>query len=157
MKKEEKKLLLKDLCARIPYGVKILHQGWNYEWDQELSTLERVTGIDENFIYTKVIDTHNGEEYRDDEHSISLLDDKPYLFPLSSMTEEKREELRSLLKPSVLKSLDEDESIEFPTLISAKPSVVEIDFYNKYHFDYRGLIPVKLAIDATGLSIYKED
>ena len=49
----------------LPYGVKDLHEGWNYEWDQELSTLERVIGIDDKFIYTKVID-NNGEYYKTD-------------------------------------------------------------------------------------------
>ena len=65
MKKEDKELLLKDLSARLPYGVKILHEGWNWEWDDELSTVERVVGIDDKFVYTKVINTHNGKEYRD--------------------------------------------------------------------------------------------
>ena len=51
MKKEDKDLQLRDLCARLPYGVKILHEGWNYEWDDELSTVERVVGIDDKFIY----------------------------------------------------------------------------------------------------------
>lgn len=38
-----------------------------------------------------------------------------------------------------------------PTWVTA----FEIDFYNKHHIDYRGLIPMGLAIDATGLSIYE--
>ena len=88
MTQEEKDLLLRDLSARLSYGVKILHEGWNYEWDDELSTVERVVGIDDKFIYTKVINTHNGEEYRDDKHTISLFDDKLFLRPMESMTEE---------------------------------------------------------------------
>ena len=45
MKQEDKQLLFKDLCLRLPYGVKILHEGWDYEWDDELSTVERVVGL----------------------------------------------------------------------------------------------------------------
>lgn len=136
MTQEDKELLLKDLCARLPYGVKILHKGWNYEWDQELSTLEKITGIDEKFIYTKVIDD-NGE----DRHTISLFNDKPYLFPLSSMTEEQKREYHELIGGFFGVS----------ALISIEGLT---DFFNKNHIDYRGLIPMELAIDATGLNVY---
>ena len=138
MTQEERELLLKDLYARIPYGVKILHKGWNYEWDQELSTLERVTGIDERFIYTKVIND-NGEEYTSGRHTISLCDDKPYLFPLSSMTEEQEKEYNNLNCYELGCFPHLEESLDY--LIANK-------------FDYRGLIPMGLAIDATGLNIY---
>ena len=151
MKQQERELLLKDLCARIPYGVKILHQGWNYEWDDELSTLERVTGIDEKFIYTKVIND-NGEE-SSDRHIISLLDDKPYLFPLSSMTEEQKEEIEDKL---TFPNNSDGGWIEI--LYNNKYDIPFwfVDFCNKNHFDYRGLIEKSLALDATGLNIYKE-
>ena len=96
MKQKDKELLLVDLCARLPYGVKILHKDWNYEWDDELSTVERVVGIDEDFIYTKVIDTHNGEEYRDDKWPIDTFDDKLFLRPMSSMTEDEKETYHNL-------------------------------------------------------------
>ena len=96
MTQEEKDLLIKDLCARLPYGVNILHEGWNFEWDDELSIVEKVVGIDKNFIYTKVIDTHNGEEYRDDKLPIDTFDDKLFLRPMSSMTEEEKEEYCNL-------------------------------------------------------------
>ena len=60
---------------------------------------------------------------------------KPYLFPISSMTEEQKLEYYGTF------SLSGD--------ISGS-----IDFYNKHHLDYRGLIPMGLAIDATGKNIY---
>ena len=133
MKKEDKELLLKDICGRLPYGVKILHEGWNYEWDDELSTVERVVGIDDKFIYTKVINTHNGEEYRDDKHTISLFDDKSFLRSMSSMTEEEKKEYNLTKALSI---------VDYPTLKS-------FDWLNAHHFDYRGLIPKGLAIEAT--------
>lgn len=60
----------------------------------------------------------------------------PYLFPLSSMTEKQRTS-HNFLKYSA----------------HANP-IKLIDWYNKNHFDYRGLIEKGLAIDATGLNIY---
>lgn len=144
MNQEDKELLLKDLCARLPYGVKLWHESY-----VDLITLHSIDA------------THCGVEISIDSSDSgtpwwnSIEQVKPYLFPLSSMTEEQRNELKSLLRPLVLKSLDEEyEDIEFPTLISTNPSVVEIDYYNMNHFDYRGLIEKGLAIDATGLNIY---
>ena len=158
MKQEDKELLLKDLCARLPYGVKILHEGWNYEWDQELSTLEKVTGIDERFIYTKVIDD-NGEEYTSGKHVISLFDDKPYLFPLSSLTEKQYE---SLKESGILSNCNHSYEYVNPHIHGVSfifkefktYSLELIEWFNKNHFDYRGLIPMGLAIDATELNIY---
>ena len=136
MTQGNKELLLKDICARLPYGVKILHEGWNFEWDDELSTVEKVVGIDKDFIYTKVINTHNGEEYRDNKWPIDTFDDKLFLRPMSSMTEEQNKEW--------LYTLSSDYNITYDT----------VDYLNKNHFDYRGLIEKGLAIDATNLNIY---
>ena len=93
---DKKELLLKEIRERIPYDVKILHLGWNYEWDDELYTVERVVDIDDKWIYTKVIDTHNGEEYRDDKWHIDTFDDKLFLRSMTSMTEEERNEYMSI-------------------------------------------------------------
>ena len=139
MTQEDKELLLKDLCSRLPYGVKILHEGWNFEWDEELSTVEKVVGIDEDFIYTKVINTHNGEEYRDDKWPIDTFDDKLFLRPMSSMTEEQEKEYNNLNCYEV----------------GCFPHTEEaIDYLIKNHFDYRNLINKNLAIDCTNLNIY---
>lgn len=121
MTQENKDLLLKDISARLPYGVKIAMPGL---WDNEI-TIEPLTEIfkgDDNLFRV------NGNG-----HCIEYI--KPYLFPLSSMTEEQRVEYYSTF------SLSGDMS-------------GSVDFYNKHHFDWRGLIPMGLAIDATGLNIY---
>ena len=144
MTQEHKELLLKDICARLPYGVNILHEGWNFEWDDELSTVEKVVGIDEDFIYTKVINTHNGEEYRDDKYPIDTFDDKLFLRPMSSMSDEQTKELESLM-----------EVVNIPMWGEIlAPSIEYYDWLNAHHFDYRGLIEKGLAIDATNLNIY---
>lgn len=132
MTQEEKDILIKDLCARLPYGVKILHEGWNYELDDEFFTVERVVGIDDKFIYTKVIDTHNGEEYRDDKWPIDTFDGKLYLRPMSSMTEEEEIEYDAWYN-----------SFYIDDLLNC------IDWFNAHYFDYRNLIEKGLAIEAT--------
>ena len=123
MRQEHKELLLKDLCARLPYGVKFLRESWNYEWDQELSVIEVLEDIDK-------------DGYINNTKVYNVEDIKPYLFPLSSMTEEQEKEW--------LYTLSSDYHITYDT----------VDWLNKNHFDYRGLIPMGLAIDATNLNIY---
>ena len=123
MTQENKELLFKDLCARLPYGVKFLRESWNFEWDQELSVIEVLEDIDKDG-YINRTKVYNVEDI------------KPYLFPLSSMTEEQEKEW--------LYTLSSDYHITYDT----------VDWLNKNHFDYRGLIPMGLAIDATNLNIY---
>ena len=123
MTQENKELLFKDLCARLPYGVKFLRESWNFEWDQELSVIEVLEDIDKDGYI------NNTKVYR-------IEDIKPYLFPLSSMTEEQ--------KKKWFYTLSSDDNITYDT----------VDWCNKNHFDYRGLIEKEIAIDATGLNIY---
>lgn len=128
MAQEYKELLLKDLCSRLPYGVKV--QVFNYG----IETIENLYQID----LDGYISTIEGDELK--------YSYKPYLFPLSSMTEEQKKEFDQLLELELKAISDEID----PTQATA----FEIDFYNKHHLDYRGLIPMGLANDATGLNIY---
>ena len=113
MTQEDKELLLRDLCARLPYGLKYNYGGY----DGCDYTMNRVdcNAVDCAFPIENV---------------------KPYLFPLSSMTEEQKKE--------GFYSLSSDYHITYDT----------VDWCNKNHFDYRGLIEKGLAIDATNLNIY---
>ena len=129
MTQKEKELSLKDLCSRLPYGVKMNHIA-----DNEHSP-KTLIGIAKDMITLQGL---GGYECVDVEHY------KPYLFPLSSMMEEQREEYHNLC------SIGTDECgdiIYFDTYES-------IDYLNKNKFDYRGLIPMGLAIDATGKNNY---
>ena len=125
MTQEDKQLLLKDLCARLPYGVKVESVFINTD-----SKKRKSCGI-EVFDATCILMIRDG-----------FGEFKPYLFPLSSMTEEQTKELINFINTG------QNDNNEFMR------SLCRIEFYHKYHFDYRGLIPMGLAIDATGKDIY---
>lgn len=114
----DKQLLLVDLSARLPYNIAIDCRSEDSRFTCYLTT-DMLREIQNNRCYW---------EY------------KPYLFPLSSMTEEQYENF--LLTDSKI------------TLRGVICSTKGFEFLNKHHFDYRGLIPMGLAIDATGLNIY---
>ena len=127
----DKELLLKDLCARLPYGVKVK--------------------IDNINILRLGTHTRAGEYVTDATEPC-----KPYLFPLSSMTEKQKGELKDLIHKEMeiitnqLKTGDcgiDNGKYHFNNILI-------FDWLNKNHFDYRGLIPMDLATDATGLNIY---
>lgn len=122
MTQEEKDLLLEDLCGRLSHGVKI-------QVNDKIETLDSIDILDKVVGYASFL-------------SSDLEEVKPYLFPLSSMTEEQTEELIKLINTG------QNDNNEFMR------SLCRIEFYHKNHFDYRGLIEKGLAIDATGLNIY---
>lgn len=137
MTQEDKDLLLKDLCARLPYAVKAqVYNHWRDEIQDETIMIENLHQLIETF---------------------SIEDIKPYLFPLSSMTEEQKRELRqmdafiSTFGDICFAVYDEYGHDVMPTYEDA---IRITNWLNKNNFDYRGLIPKDLAIDATGLNIY---
>ena len=142
MTQKDKELLLKDLSARLPYGVKVKIS--NEHLNDDLIMLGYWQTLD---VYCITYDAEpNASLIKDFEvlpYYIPLKFIKPYLFPMSSMTKEQKEEM---------KSFDPFKTEEIKTL--GQWAVHLVDFYNKYHFDYRGLIEKGLAIDATGLNIY---
>ena len=135
MTQEQKDILLKDLCARLPYRVKV--QRYSYEDDVE--TIETLREIDsDGYMSTLECDTLK--------HIA-----KPYLFPLSSMTEEQLYTNPIGFAQMLIIKADRDwENIT----INRRAYYKLVDWFNKNHFDYRGLIPMGLAIDATNLGIY---
>ena len=125
MIQEHKELLLKDLCSRLPYDVKL---SYRCNHTHILRAIHKSGLIVINDIAINNTTTTDVENI------------KPMLFPLSSMTEEQKKEWRSLMKCDLY-------GILYPTIKS-------FDYLYKNHFDYRGLIPMGLANDATGLNIY---
>lgn len=132
MTKEQKELLLKDLCGRLPYRVKV------HTPSKSICTIYSKPTIDS----TIVIDGR-GEEV------CNISDIKPYLFPMSSMTEEQHKEYRKVcdLDMTILENRPM-KGEPFPAMYNSQ------DWLDTHHFDYRGLIPMGLAKDATGLCIY---
>lgn len=114
MTQEQKELLLKDLCSRLPYGVKI-------SVNDKVETLQGIDILDNVVEYDSFL-------------SSDIEEVRPYLFPLSSMTEEQQ--------------------LFYSTHLNYMPYYQRVDWFNKHHLDYRGLIPMGLALDATGLNIY---
>ena len=138
MEQEDKELLLRDLCERLPYGVKVKTNNINI---LKLGTHTRV-----------------GEYVTDVTEPC-----KPYLFPLSSMTEGQTEEVHNLIYQGVSESIEEtkewlktrkENELRPITLTYILSYTLVIDWFCKNHFDYRGLIPMGLAIDCTNLNIY---
>lgn len=129
MTAEEKELLLKDLCARLPYQIKVavvdfdgtiykrpvtlLRGGWYNEYhDGEYMFITSYYGI-----------AHKAEEIR------------PYLRSVSSMTEEEKKDLYAM-----------EDKMSFSKNCSYSPD--RFDWYIKHHFDFRGLIEKGLALEA---------
>ena len=126
MTQEEKDLLLKDLCARLPYGVKINVNG------EEDTLLE--LGVDTGWVNA----------------SYDIKEVRSYLRPMSSMTEEEKEELKQehfkderLFAECLIKMKNGDSSMRGKVI----PHFTS-DWCNKNHFDYRGLIEKGLALEA---------
>ena len=148
MTQEEKFLLITDLCARLPYGVKV--QDTRCEISGKLRDMVVYPLYKGNNVYDYIAVTNFYTDcYYDD---IELF--KPYLFPLSSMTEEQQKEA-NIFDDMDLDILSEnlDRNRRNKTNIPT-PTFNYTDWLNKNHFDYRGLIEKGLAIDATGLNIY---
>ena len=124
MLSEERDLLIKDLCARLPYGVKV-----------KLGDNPNIFDLEYRIKFAVM--------YGDSDKLEDILDItniKPYLFPLSSMTEEQTKEFNSITQ-------------KCSTYIGK--SILLTDFCNKHHIDWRGFIEMGLALDATGLNIYQ--
>ena len=120
-----KEKLIRDLCARLPYNVKVLYDNKVFSIDYISSKYEEIK-----------LDTC-------DNYTLDVSDVKPYLFPLSSMTEEQKMFLKQ-----------QNWCIAISTSGTVETTVEGIDWLNKNHFDIHNLIPINLAIDATGLNIY---
>ena len=136
MTQENKELLLKDLCARLPYGVKVHAKFIDTDTNTKVEKVGVLSMIDIDTVVAFSSDDTNCYSY------VSIHEVKPYLFLLSSMTETQKEEYAHILVMS--------SNLAYSQLLGM---TVE-DWLNKNHFDYRGLIEKGLAIDATGLNIY---
>ena len=121
MTQEEKQLLIKDLSARLPYGVKVLSP-WENDGPCVLSE----------------IDVKSTRQIRVFEDWFNVEEVKPYLRPMSSMTENEQRTLDSMCN-----------GVEMVSRLSGlKMFDKAFDWLNANHFDYRGLIEKGLALEA---------
>ena len=130
---EDKMLLIKDLSSRLPYAVHVQHISGVSGILHDISIRHKYDGNDN--IYDAICYT----DFLGDGDSIAIEHFKPYLFPLSSMTEEQEKEYNNL---------------NCYELGCFPHSEEALDYLTKNHFDYRYLIEKGLAIDATSLNIY---
>ena len=126
MTQEEKDLLLKDLCARLSYGVKVVYENKVFSVDYISAKYEEIKlNIPDNY-------------------TLNITEVKPYLFPISSMTEEQCKELYDISEIRIAFTPDR--------MIEVYKNTIE--WFLKNHIDYNGLIEKGLAIDCTNLNIY---
>ena len=119
MIQENKQLLLKDLCARQPWGVKVQYNNKVYAIDYVSTEYEEVK--------LNILDNY----------TVGISDIKPYLRPMSSMTEEEGIEYLAI----------DNRAYTCPLDYAHIPASDRIDWLNAHHFDYQGLIPKGLAIE----------
>lgn len=137
MTQEEKLLLTKDLCARLPYGVKCYVPIENCTMELTGKRLnyfcfhKDVWGFDYSHEQEIVIDPLN------DANNNYIV--KPCLRSMSSMTEEEEKEYMNI----------DNRSYSCPMAYAHIPASDRIDWLNAHHFDYHGLIEKGLAIAVT--------
>lgn len=127
MTQEDKNLLLKDLCARLPYGV-------------------RMKGVNEDFNLSTGTSPNRLSYVLNSVKFSTETDFKPYLRPMSSMTEEEKEEWHDTFD-SVQDYVPEAD--DYDDNWHEEPGIESYDYLISHHFDYRGLIPKGLALEAT--------
>ena len=132
MTQEEKQLLLKDLCERLPYGI-VLNVG-----DRDIKLDRQHQGI--GILYPEDCSDEFNERNNNSAFYIIISgcyygeDIKPYLRPMSSMTEEERNSVENWNWN--IGSKDTEDALNY------------FDWLKEHHFDYRGLIEKGLALEA---------
>ena len=131
MKQEDKQLLLTDLCARLQYDVKVSYEG----------QVKEIQYIEPRYNELKLLDDSN--------YTIGIEEIKPYLRPMSSMTDEEIIDFLSIPDLSMVSErfINDIKSGSFSIMVHMSNYARNIDWLNKNMFDYRGLIPKGLAIE----------
>ena len=132
MTQEEKELLLEDLCTRLPYGV-FCSMGLDYPLPLQRLFVDKLDGILLDFY-------ENGKDYQ-----VYLSEVKPYLRPMSSMTDEEKKIICSM---NMLSDIELSDRLNYPKMYVQNYTIETFDLFNKRHIDYRGLIEKGLALEA---------
>jgi hypothetical protein len=147
MIQENEDLLLKDLCARLPYDVKIYAKCFDPNTNTDVEKVGVLSMIDTDTVVAFTTDDTGCYIY------VTIHEVKPYLFPLSSMTEEQKKYINDRW------GINEDFDFEIDPnwgkyFVDLGDVVGYINWLNENHFDYRGLIEKGLAVNAINLNIY---
>ena len=142
MTTEDKKQLLAELCARLPYGVKVHIKSLNYEFDSVLVDVYN-NGTE---CFVKVSDSKN----------IYNLDEvRPYLRSMDLMSDDEKNNLNYILNYEFY--IDDD----FALCAEDDRHRIRLSLIRTYmlwiyrnHFDCQNLIDKGLAIETTA-EIYK--
>ena len=153
MTQEEKQLLLQDLCERLPYDTIASVTHYDEITKEAGETLGYIKGV----TYNGKIEFFYLPDYTEDDgafNRFSAENIKPYLRPMSSMTKNEKRELQNILsnnKHGVYLKHDEEWEIivdSYYPYIPLEGFTNGFNWLNKKMFDYRGLIPMGLAIEA---------
>ena len=154
MKQEEKLLLLKDLSARLPYGVIVNYKEGEYDFHKwKIETLDAPAYSESGLLietnsegwigYTEYIGCGMSSASR----ALHLDKNLPYLRPMSSMTDKERRYLLEEL--GFDEDLENRELNDFGSYVYRSVNVFPLfDWLNEHHFDWRGLISMGLALEA---------
>ena len=134
MAQEDKKLLLQDLSARLPYGVIVSTPKGN----GHLCSINQTIFGNEYGVNIEAIK----RDYFNDEECVI----KPYLRPMNSMTEEEKIEYYNTMDKETQRNYPN--SCDFSESVYYSNTIKTFDWLNAHHFDYRGLIPKGLALEA---------
>ena len=140
MTQENKELLLKDLCTRLPYGVKV-----QFKTNSVIENKYKfIYNVDGEYEYINIGKSNLTLDIIKMLSNNCIDDIKPYLFPMSSMTDAEKEEYCQLQQRVIYNSKG----------VVNEDITKYINWCYKKHLDINNLIPMGLAIDATGLNIY---
>ena len=148
MTQEDKMLLVKDLSSRLPYAVHVQHISGVSGILHDISIRHKYDGNDN--IYDAICYT----DFLGDGDSIAIEHFKPYLFPLSSITEGQKDQISQLLLDTKIEHPHYEEDYVNLLVDSVKQTNALINYCLASHLDINDLIEKGLAIDATGLNIY---
>lgn len=132
MTQEQKQLLLVDLCARLPYETRV-----RYTFAFAGAVCINEYSDEGTLFYDKLQDFSLPNVGYEKRRVVCIL---PYLRPMSSITEEEKEEYDDLL----MSVNDGCENTDYMPYSCMK----YVDWLNSNHFDYRDLIPMGLALEA---------
>ena len=148
MTREEKKLLLRELCVRLPYGIKAQLTELDNNDGSEYYTECRIMGVKDNQLVNFIRIIKSKEIGEDQWFDISFF--KPYLRPMSSMTEEESKFYYGIVHIQRFEGIYEIDTPSDNPITTIEISRISelMDWFNKKMFDYRGLIEKGLALEA---------